>query len=103
MAEFSLPELSADTIDVGSLSQDQSFSDFFSFEPPEPCFAPTASCQVGFSFSGLADGFSAFAFLESSDIPDTAPSGPPTIPIVLEPPGPCRTACKVFGPDRRLR
>jgi len=101
MAQFSLPGLSADLIDVGPLSGGYSFSDLFSFEPPDPCFAIAAgSCQASFSFiDGLADGFSAFAFLHGSDIPTILPPGPPNIPITgFAPPDPCFTTCNVYGP-----
>jgi len=68
------------SIDIGSLSQGQSFSTSFLFEPPDPCIAATAgSCQVSFSFSGsaLTGGVSAFAFEQLSDA-TPFPSGPPT-------------------------
>jgi hypothetical protein len=100
MAQFSLPGLSADVIDVGPLSPGQKFFDSFLFEPPDPCFAlSSASCNASFSFSGLADGFSAFAFLEGSDIPGAAPSSAPIISITgFVPPDPCFATCNVFGP-----
>jgi hypothetical protein len=79
----------------GSLTAGQTFMG--SFEPPDPCFAAT-SCNIGFSFSGMAGTHDAFALASYSADP---PLQTPTLLIgILQPGDPCFNGgiCHESGP-----
>ena len=68
------------------------------FTPTDPCFG-AGTCQLDFSFSGLAGQFSAIGFTNSVDLPSTIPPNP-ILPIgTFTPPNPIHQSGQIVAYD----
>jgi hypothetical protein len=65
-------------IDIGTLGVGGVFSTLLF--PPNPCLS-AGTCQLDFSFGGMAGGFGAAAFPQGADLSNASPSPPQIMPI----------------------